>query len=218
MFAQRPSFRFLATGATISLFVLTFLVLASRSHNSGIRYTPKTSRPSTQSNCASLATSLQNQSWEFIVERDGDNHGLSEEQCQIAFPKLFGEIDKSASLRMDKPISFKELDSRNVEDGMVRGIIDHGEVNAELRMIFIFASHLTKFLCRALIAVHRRLCPNARHSIASPRYATLPPARPNRLSRPSSSSQHRVHLHNGRPCLRSNWQRAHMVLLQIRRA
>lgn len=128
MFTQRPSFRFLATGAAISLFVLTFLFI-SRSHDSGFRYILKASRPNTHSHCPSLDTSPQNKSWEFVVERDGNNHGLSEEQCGIAFPKLFGEIDKSTSLKRDNQISFKELDSRNVEDGMVRGIIDRGEVS-----------------------------------------------------------------------------------------
>lgn len=63
-----------------------------------------------------------------MVERDGDNHGLSGEQCRAAFPKLFVEIDKSVRARGEKKISFKEVDSRPVEDGMVRGVIHHGEV------------------------------------------------------------------------------------------
>lgn len=63
-----------------------------------------------------------------MVERDGDNHGLSDEQCRLAFPKLFVELDKSASLREGHRIMFKEVDSLQVEDGMVRGIIHHGEV------------------------------------------------------------------------------------------
>lgn len=63
-----------------------------------------------------------------MVDRDGSNHGLSEEQCRSAFPKLFFQIDKSIALRQDKPITFRELDSREVDDGMVRAIIDRGEV------------------------------------------------------------------------------------------
>ena len=129
MFPQSPSLRFLAVGATISLFVFAFFLLASRSHDSKIHYILKDSRPNTPFHCASSESSLRNNSWEFLVDRDGDNHGLSEEQCQIAFPKLFVEIEKSASLKVENRISFKELDSRNVEDGMVRGIIDHGEVS-----------------------------------------------------------------------------------------
>lgn len=134
MFAQRPSFRFLATGALVSSFVLTFLFFAHQSRDPATRYTLKSHRPDTdaQSSCPpSTYTSSQNNShvWEFIVERDGQNHGLSEEQCRSAFPKLFVEIDKSAQLRHDNRVSYKDLDSREVEDGMVRAIIDRGEVS-----------------------------------------------------------------------------------------
>ncbi|KAJ5675205.1 uncharacterized protein N7477_005139, partial [Penicillium maclennaniae] len=93
MLTPKPSFRFLATGAIISLFVLTFLFFAHQS-----------------------------------LERDGQNHGLSDAQCQSAFPKLFVEIMKSADLRREDRLSYKDLDSREVENGMVRAIIDRGEL------------------------------------------------------------------------------------------
>jgi hypothetical protein len=60
------------------------------------------------------------------------NHGLSDEQCQLAFPKLFVEVDKSASLKREARITYKDLDSREVEDGMVRAIIDQGQVGVQL--------------------------------------------------------------------------------------
>lgn len=126
MLAQRPSFRFLATGAVGSLFILTFLLFGIRQSGSSTLYALKTSQPRPQLHCPSLDSA--NGTWEFIVERDGQDHGLSEEQCRVAFPKLFIEIDKSASLKQGNHISYKELDSRNVEDSMVRGIIDQGEV------------------------------------------------------------------------------------------
>ena len=66
--------------------------------------------------------------WEFVVERDGDNHGLSEEQCRVAFPKLYDEVDKSTEFRRQNKIKLKELNSIPVEDGMVRALIHHGEV------------------------------------------------------------------------------------------
>ena len=69
------------------------------------------------------------QGWEFRVERDGDDYGLSEEQCQTAFPKLFGEIDKSKAAREGNRISWKEVDSTVVEDGMVRAMVHHGQVS-----------------------------------------------------------------------------------------
>ncbi|KAJ5641250.1 hypothetical protein N7490_005250 [Penicillium lividum] len=127
MLAQRPSFRFLAIGATLSLVTLTFLIFQLHPSGDSTRYFLKTSGPI--QHCHPIESSaLGNGSWEFVVGRDGQNHGLSDEQCRIAFPKLFVEIDKSASLKQENHISYKELDSRNVEDGMVRGIIDQGEL------------------------------------------------------------------------------------------
>ncbi|KAJ5085177.1 hypothetical protein N7532_009948 [Penicillium argentinense] len=129
MLAQLPSFRFLVTGATIALFTLTFLLLSTRqSSGSSLRYLAKTQRPS--SNCLPSFQAPFNISgdWDFVVGRDGSDHGMSEERCKIAFPKLFGEIEKSAALRAQSRISYAELDSREVEDGMVRVIIDKGEL------------------------------------------------------------------------------------------
>lgn len=136
MFAQRPSFRFLAVGALFSLVTLTFLLFNTRqSHDFTSQYIPKTPRPgshcppSSSTPPLSNSTNIYNQkAWDFHVDRDGNDHGLSEEQCQIAFPKLFGEIGKSAELRSQDPISYDELRGREVDNGMVRCIIDRGEV------------------------------------------------------------------------------------------
>jgi hypothetical protein len=128
MFAQRPSLRFLATGAVISLFVLTFLLFAHQSRDSASSYILKTHRPA-QSVCSISTPQNGSDTWEFRVERDGQNHGLSDAQCRSAFPKLFIEIDKSAEPRRESRLSYKDLDSREVEDGMVRAIIDRGEVS-----------------------------------------------------------------------------------------
>ncbi|KAJ6014254.1 hypothetical protein N7540_008845 [Penicillium herquei] len=128
MLAQRPSFRLLATGALGSLFILTFFFIGIHRSGGPALYVPKTSQSHTQLRCPLPDTTPSNGTWEFLVERDGQNHGLSEEQCNIAFPKLFVEIDKSAALKQESRIAYKELDSRDVEDGMVRGIIDQGEL------------------------------------------------------------------------------------------
>lgn len=132
MLAQRPSFRFLATGAIVSIVAFTFLIVGTRSsRDAASRFILKTYRPesSSQTHCAQEKyTTPLNGSWEFVVERDALNHGLSDEQCQLAFPKLFGEIEKSVLLRQDARITYKDLDSREVEDGMVRAIIDRGQV------------------------------------------------------------------------------------------
>lgn len=125
MLTQRPSFRYLATGAVVSLFILAFLVLGTGAPSLSSQFNIKTQ--SRQQYCVPPVNSSAG--WEFVVERDGNNHGLSEDQCRIAFPKLFVEIDKSSTLRANKLVSYKELDSRTVDDGMVRGIIDRGEVS-----------------------------------------------------------------------------------------
>lgn len=127
MLAQRPSFRFLTTAAVGSLFILTFLLFGFRQSGDSSRFALKSNQPRPQLHCPSLEPA--NGTWEFVVERDGNNHGLPEEQCRIAFPKLYLEVDKSASLKQEKRISYQELDSRNVEDSMVRAIIDQGEVS-----------------------------------------------------------------------------------------
>ncbi|KAJ5306926.1 hypothetical protein PENANT_c003G10171 [Penicillium antarcticum] len=124
MFTQRPSFRYIATGAVVSLFALTFLILGTGTPRElSSKYILKApSRPCPASSFSG------NQTWDFVVERDGNNHGLSEDQCRIAFPKLYNELDKSSALRADRHFTYKEFDSRTVDDHMVRGIIDRGEL------------------------------------------------------------------------------------------
>lgn len=122
MLAQKASFLIGVAGTFVGL---TLLIISIRQlMSSPGQYILKSSRPA----CPSTHPVPHNASWQFNVEHDGHYHGLSEEQCRIAFPKLFGEVDKSAQLRQDKHITFEELDSRNVEEGMVRGIIEKGEV------------------------------------------------------------------------------------------
>lgn len=128
---QSLGFRFIATGAVLSLIITTFLIFGTRYSNDVAKYALKTSLKSAPQACLHTSSSSEKSnatSWEFMVDRDGDNHGLSDEQCRLAFPKLFFELDKSASLKESHRITFKELDSLQVEDGMVRGIIHHGEV------------------------------------------------------------------------------------------
>lgn len=66
--------------------------------------------------------------WEFDVEGDANNYGLTDEQCGLAFPKLFLELESSQAKRKGSPITLKEFDSREVTDGMVRGFVHNGEV------------------------------------------------------------------------------------------
>lgn len=128
-----PRLRLIITAAALSVLTITVLVFSRDADNSGKyipkaanRYTGKSKSQQTQfSTCLSCDT---NTSWEFVLERDADNHGLSEEQCKVAFPKLFVELERSVRERANRSISYKEVDSVEVGDGMVRGVISNGEV------------------------------------------------------------------------------------------
>ncbi|KKA20139.1 DUF821 domain protein [Rasamsonia emersonii CBS 393.64] len=179
--------RFLVLGGGLLLVVAAFLVFGFRKYDhysvdlgdggigSGIGKslffkTPPLSRPhpsppdQDHRTCTPPAQPQtdNNDTWEFIASRDGDNYGLSDEQCQIAFPKLFVEIDKSVALRAgaNKPITWKELNSRKVGDGLVRAIVDRGELYivdfGDMPYTFTRAKATLHSLHRALIAVPNR--------------------------------------------------------------
>lgn len=122
--------RYLATAILLSLLVSLYLVYstdtARKILNKPLSHQPKPSLPTCLPSEAPAGS--PGAEWEFKVERDGDNYGLTDEQCQAAFPKLFIEIENSVKARKGNPISFKEFDSRTFEKGMVRGIIFEGEV------------------------------------------------------------------------------------------
>lgn len=145
MHIPTPSFRgqslwirCIYVGAFISFIVLTYFLFENRS-NDVAKYVIKPSSSVYQNATWANGT---NGAWEFVAERDADNHGLSEEQCRIAFPKLYVEIDKSATFRENNSITFEELDSIPVEDGMVRGMIHHGEVCLFFFSLFGYAETL----------------------------------------------------------------------------
>ncbi|KAL1998383.1 hypothetical protein VTN02DRAFT_6297 [Thermoascus thermophilus] len=126
--AQRRTRSLALLGALLSFVFVTFLVFGSRDRGDVVRLvlTSPGPRPPSWSSWKNQSQSAS--SWEFLVERDGDDYGLSDEQCRIAFPKLFVEIEKSAARRKDKPITLKELNSRKSQEATVRGIVDRGEL------------------------------------------------------------------------------------------
>jgi hypothetical protein len=126
---QTPWTRFLVPGAAISLIIVTFLILGSQYSTDYAKYALKNSLKAVPPSPHCTSTNHTAADWEFEVQRDGDNHGLSDEQCRIAFPKLFIEIEKTAALRKERQITFKEVDDVVVEDGMVRAAIWNGEVS-----------------------------------------------------------------------------------------
>ncbi|EAW14241.1 DUF821 domain protein [Aspergillus clavatus NRRL 1] len=178
---QSPWLRFLAPGAAVSLLIVTFLVLASRYSSDYARYALKSSMrpapPSMLHPCPAVNQSTTD--WEFTVERDGDNHGLSEEQCRVAFPKLFVEIDKSVTMRREKPVTFREVDGVSVDDGMVRAAIYRGELYvidyAAMPYTYSRAKATLNALHRALMAFpDRHSLPNVEFVFTTDDFSNTP--------------------------------------------
>lgn len=66
--------------------------------------------------------------WIFNAARDGDNLGLSEEQCNTAFPKQYTDIQNNVANLTSNPIVLADLDIRDRHDHLVRAIIYNGEL------------------------------------------------------------------------------------------
>ncbi|KAJ5155187.1 hypothetical protein N7492_007990 [Penicillium capsulatum] len=114
MLGSRPSPRVLI--ALVFILAVSFLLLQNRPTVSSAISTPAD------------VWSSHKTTWEFTTARDADNLGLSEEQCLAAFPKLYTELDKSASLRKGDPITFEDVNSRVMLEGMGRLLIDQGQL------------------------------------------------------------------------------------------
>ena len=123
---QKSWLRFLGIGATLSLLIVAFLLFHDRFSASATKYILKTTDKAPLE-CPSAVTNTTE--WEFHALRDANDHGLSDEQCRAAFPKLFVELDKSAEGRRERKITSKEVNGMSVEDGMVRAIVQDGEVS-----------------------------------------------------------------------------------------
>lgn len=125
LFQSQP-LRLLATATLLSVLTITILLWSKDSDNAGkyiIKTPTKQNTPQTQT-----CPPPTDEQWAFDPARDANNHGLSDEQCRLAFPKLFVEIDKSADERRNTSITYKEIDSTEIEDGMVRAVVYNGEV------------------------------------------------------------------------------------------
>lgn len=123
---QGQSLRLLATSCVLAILTISILLFSKDSDNAGkyIIKTPTKYPPPQSQKCPQSS----DKHWEFNPARDANNHGLSEEQCRIAFPKLFVEIERSADERRNRSISYKEIDSVEIGDGMVRAVVFNGEV------------------------------------------------------------------------------------------
>jgi hypothetical protein len=101
---------FYAAGAVF----ITIIVAASLRHATSILPTEPV-RPTYTSRLPS--------SWQFETERDANNHGLTSDQCDIAFPGLFKEIDTVVQSRRSKPITEEELTREKWPAGTIRVLV-----------------------------------------------------------------------------------------------
>lgn len=126
-----PFTRVLVVGATVSTSIFAIFTYGIQRSSESSKYVVKTCAGYPNIPCWAHVTGNATSNvadWQFVTERDADNHGLSEEQCLVAFPKLFKEIDKTATLRAERLVTYKEVNSRKNDQGVVRGLVDHGEV------------------------------------------------------------------------------------------
>lgn len=68
--------------------------------------------------------------WEFDYRRDARDYGLSEEQCNVAFPGLYKEIDRAVQHRKDKwgKITPDETEVAWRGDGIVKAMIHDNQL------------------------------------------------------------------------------------------
>ncbi|KAI9703643.1 MAG: hypothetical protein M1836_007413 [Candelina mexicana] len=66
--------------------------------------------------------------WSFEYKRDWRNYGLSIEQCDAAFPRLFKEIHRAAAFRQHSHITQEELDGSWRGDAFVRAMVYDGQL------------------------------------------------------------------------------------------
>lgn len=104
--------------------------------------------------------------WQFDHERDGFDFGLSDAQCDAAFPGLFEEVHRAIGVRFKQQsnITLAELDAIKIEQGHVRAMIVDGKIRV-LESRHTNPDHRKKGLAilysiyRA-ISAHRRATPN----------------------------------------------------------
>ncbi|KAI1775889.1 glycosyl transferase family 90-domain-containing protein [Hypoxylon cercidicola] len=71
------------------------------------------------------------EAWAFDVERDSLNYGLSDDQCESAFPDLYQELDRARDFLLNQNLRIKESDLKLDAKGDYTGL-QHGEFHAML--------------------------------------------------------------------------------------
>lgn len=126
------------TMKTVALYGTLFILVAGAliffaTQDSGSQYIdhyrPHKDRPRPQ-HSESTHFQATNSGWQFDYKRDGKNYGLTEEQCNVAFPELFKEIDRAVEHRKEKwgEITLDEVEVGWRGDGIVRAMIHDNQL------------------------------------------------------------------------------------------
>lgn len=109
--------------------------------------------------------------WEFDLRRDGEDYGLSDAQCQAAFPKQYWDIDTMTARFKNRHITREQLDEQS-NDKAVKAMIFDGELYiisaAELEYPGTRGLATIHAINRALVAIppeERRRLPNSEFMI-----------------------------------------------------
>lgn len=70
--------------------------------------------------------------WFFDYSRDARHYGLSEQQCELAFPNLGHEIDRAVATRKGNPITFAEVNIDWRDHGIIRALLYDDQVRQPL--------------------------------------------------------------------------------------
>jgi hypothetical protein len=112
----------------------------------------------------SLSTQLTpSAKWVFEYERDGNNEGLSRQQCDAAFPGLYEDVFRAVTYwRSHGALASEDLDRISLEPGMARAAILRGE-------LYVVAAHSKgedhrRKILAVLSAIHRALVADSQRS------------------------------------------------------
>ncbi|KAI5366249.1 putative glycosyl transferase CAP10 domain-containing protein [Septoria linicola] len=126
-------------------------------------------------------------SWQYDPSRDARNHALTYDQCSIAFPKLYHEIDRAVAYWKGRKhqISEKDVDIEWTGKGGIRVLIyenelriietkdtHHYEDNHDARRVIFVLSQINRALLGAIARGEH--VPNVEFAIAVNDYADLP--------------------------------------------
>lgn len=72
--------------------------------------------------------SVDSVNWEFLYRRDWNNYGLSDEQCERAFPRYGHEVERAVRYRSKNHVSIDEMGTEWRDDGILRAMIYDNQV------------------------------------------------------------------------------------------